>query len=248
MKLSAKIPSLKKLFPALLMTAVLLAPVHRAAAQEATPTNPANTGDHLRTTPEANSTEANKKEVDEKDEYLYSPSVRKFGAMLGLNPEQAATTFTIANFLVLALLVGWFLAKSLPKTFRNRTSAIQKGLVDARAATEEANSRLSSVEERLGKLDSQIAELRAQAEKDSAHDHERILASVEEDKQKILASAEQEIASATALARRQIQQYAAELAIDQAARKLVVSAETDRLLVQSFARRLTGDDSKEGKN
>ena len=243
-----KLSSLKNLFPALLMAAVLFAPVLRATAQEPTSATPSNAGDRLRTTPEANSPEANKKEVDETDEYLHSPSVRKFGAMFGMNPEQAATAFTVANFLVLALLVGWFLAKSLPKTFRNRTSAIQKGLVDARAATEEASARLSSVEERLGKLDSQIAELRAQAEKDSAHDHERILASVEEDKQKILAAAEQEIASATALARRQIQQYAAELAIDQAARKLVVSAETDRLLVQSFARRLTGDDSKEGKN
>ena len=45
-----------------------------------------------------------------------------------------------------------------------------------------------------------------------------------------------------------MRQYAAELAIDQAARKLVVTAETDRLLVQSFAQRLTGDDSKGGKN
>ena len=80
----------------------------------------------------------------------------------------------------------------------------------------------------------------------SADEHERILASVEEDKNKILASAEQEIASATALARRQIQQYAAELAIDQAARKLVVSAETDSLLVQNFARRLGVEE--EGKS
>jgi hypothetical protein len=37
------------------------------------------------------------------------------------------------------------------------------------------------------------------------------------------------------LARREIQKYAAELAIEQAARKLVVTAETDRLLVESFA-------------
>ena len=54
--------------------------------------------------------------------------------------------------------------------------------------------------------------------------------------------------AATATARREIQQYAAELAIDQAARKLVVNAETDRLLIQSFSRRLTGDESKEGQN
>jgi F-type H+-transporting ATPase subunit b len=138
--------------------------------------------------------------------------------------------------------------KTLPKKFRDRSTEIQKQLVDARTATEEASARLSSVEDRLSKLDGQIAAMRAQAEKDSAHDEERIKASVEDEKQKILAAAEQEITAATALAQRQIQQYAAELAIEQAARKLVVTAETDRLLVQNFARRLTGDDSKKGQN
>ncbi len=41
---------------------------------------------------------------------------------------------------------------------------------------------------------------------------------------------------------------AAELAIEQAAKKLVISAETDRLLVQDFARRLGSDDLKGGQN
>jgi F-type H+-transporting ATPase subunit b len=165
-----------------------------------------------------------------------------------LNAEQAATAFTVANFVVLAALVGWFLIKTLPKVFRDRSGAIQKYLVDARSATEEATIRLNSVEARLSKLDGQIAALRVQAEKDSALDEQRIKASVENEKQKILAAAEQEIAAATTQAQRQIQKYAAELAVDQAARKLVVTAETDRLLVQSFARRLTGDGSKEGQN
>ena len=146
------------------------------------------------------------------------------------------------------MLVGWFLLKTLPKAFRTRNTAIQKHLVDARTATEEASARLSNVEERLSKLDAQIAAMRTQAEKDSAADEARIKASVEEEKKKILAAAEQEITAATTQAQRQLQQYAAELAIEQAARKLVVSAETDRLLVQGFARRLAGDDSKEGQN
>ncbi len=243
-----KLSSLRKVFSALVIAAVLFAPVTRASAQAEPSPTATSANDGRLSTPEAQSPEKNAQEVDENDQYLHSPSVRKIGAMLGMNPEQAATAFTVANFLVLAVFFGWFLLKTLPKTFRNRTSSIQKGLVDARVATEEANSRLSSVEARLSQLDSQLAALRAQAEKDAVHDHERILSSVEEDKQKILAAAEQEIASATALAQRQIQQYAAELAIDQAARKLVVNAETDRLLIQSFARRLTGDDSKEGQN
>jgi F-type H+-transporting ATPase subunit b len=232
------------MLPGLVLAATLFAPVRHARAQQ-----PAHNdaGGQL-SSPEAQSSEENKQEADEHDAYRHSPSVRKLGAMVGLDAEQAATAFTVANFIVLAALVGWFLVKTLPKTFRDRTTSIQKNLVDARTATEEASARLRSVEERLSKLDEQIAALRAQADKDSAHHEQLIKASIEEDKQKIIAAAEQEIAAATALGHRQLQQYAAELAIDQAARKLVVTAETDRLLVQSFARRLTGDDSKGGKN
>jgi F-type H+-transporting ATPase subunit b len=237
--------SVKRLLPGLLLAATLFAPVCRASAQQAQPTN---SGGGRLSSPEAQSPEKNKEEVDENDAYRHSPTVQKLGAVVGLNTEQAATVFTVLNFAVLAILLGWFMAKTLPKTFRDRNTSIQKDLVDARTATEEASARLSSVEERLSKLDEQIAALRLQADKDSAHDEQRIRASIEEDKQKIVAAAEQEITAAAALAQRQIQQYAAELAIDQAARKLVVTAETDRLLVQSFARRLTGDDSKGGQN
>ena len=240
-----KIATFNRLLPALVMAALLFAPVRHARSQEATPAaSPAA----QQSTSEAQSSEANKKEVDENDEYLHSPAVRALGAKLGMNAEQAATAFTVANFLVLAVLVGWLLVKTLPKTFRDRNTAIQRHLVNARTVTEEARARLSSVEERLSKLDDQIAAIRAQAEKDSARDEQRIKAGVEDEKQKILADAEQEIKAATSLAQRQIQRYAAELAIDQAAHKLVVTAETDRLIVQNFARRLTGDDSKEGLN
>jgi F-type H+-transporting ATPase subunit b len=136
----------------------------------------------------------------------------------------------------------------VPKMLRGRNAAIQKDLVDARTATEEARARLSGVEERLAKLDGEIAAMRTHAEEDSVTEEQRIKATVEEEKKKILASAEQEIAAATMHAQKQLQQHAAELAIEQAARKLVVSAETDRLLVQGFAQRLTGDESKKGQN
>lgn len=189
-----------------------------------------------------------KEAADENDAYRHSATVQKLAKVMGISVETAATSFEVLNFAVLALLIGGFLVKTLPKTFRSRTTGIQKSLVDARTATEEAGARLNSVEERLGKLDGQIAEMRAQAQKDGAAEELRIEASVEEERVKILAAAEQEISAATVHAQRQLQQYAAELAIEQAARKLVISAETDRLLVQSFARRLGGDDAKGGEN
>jgi F-type H+-transporting ATPase subunit b len=176
--------------------------------------------------------------LSETDQYRMSAPVVKLGALLGMKPETAANVFTIFNIVLLFGGIGYGLFKVLPKAFRNRSTAIQKHLVDARTATEEATARLSSVEDRLAKLDDQIAAMRAQAEADSARDEQRILASVEDEKNKILAAADAEIQSATTLARREIQKYAAELAIEQAARKLVVTAETDRLLVESFAHKL----------
>jgi F-type H+-transporting ATPase subunit b len=181
--------------------------------------------------------------LSETDQYRMSAPVVKLGALLGMKPETAANVFTLFNIFVLFAGVGYGLLKVLPKAFRNRTTTIQKHLVDARTATEEATARLSSVEARLSKLDEQIAAMRQQAEADSARDEQRILASVEEEKNKIVAAAEAEIQSATTTARRAIQKYAAELAIEQAARKLVVTAETDRLLVESFANKL-GEGSK----
>ncbi|MEO8870535.1 MAG: ATPase [Granulicella sp.] len=235
---------MKTILPSLLFGALLLSPLTTLSAQAASAPAAMQAGSN--STPEAQSPEKNQSVQDENDAYRKSPAVRALGAKFGLNADQSAIAFQVFNFVILALLLGWFLLKALPKAFRNRSSAIQKHLVDARTATEEANARLGSVEARLGKLDGQIAEMRAQSEKDSALDEQRIKASVEEEKQKILASAEQEIAAATVHAHRQLQQYAAELAVEQAARTLVINADTDRLLVQDFARRLSAD--KAGQN
>jgi len=207
------------------------APAHQPAA--------ANSGES--STP-INTVPEKKEEIkDENDEYRHSAAVQKLGSFFGLNADQAATAFTLFNFFILAVGVGFVMLKTLPKAFRNRNSRIQKQLVDARTATEEASARLNSVEARLSKLDDQIASMHRQAEEDAAREEQRIRANVEDEKAKIVAAAEAEIQAATAAARRDIQQFAAGLAIEQAARKLVVTAETDRLLVENFARHLTGD-------
>jgi F-type H+-transporting ATPase subunit b len=227
-----------RLAQAMLLAVLLGGTVRGVAAQEtAAPTAKAG-----------GSAAADQEEKDETEAYKHSATVQKIGKMLGMSTATAATVFEVGNFLVLALGIGFVVVKTLPKTFRDRSSSIQKQLVDARTATEQASLRLSGVEERLSHLDEQIAGMKAQAEKDSLADEARIKASVEDEKKKIVAAAEQEIAAASLHAQRQLQQYAAELAIEQAAKKLVITAETDRLLVQNFARRLGGDDSTGGQN
>ncbi|MGC9199115.1 MAG: ATPase [Acidobacteriaceae bacterium] len=175
---------------------------------------------------------------DEIDQYWVSAPVVKLGGMLGMKPETASHVFQLINLLIVGAGIGYGLLKLLPPAIRRRNQAIQKHLVEARTVTEEAKARLSAVEERLAKLDGAIAAIRMQAESDLVRDEQLIKAGVEEEKQKILAAAEAEIQSATNSARRELQRYAAELAVAQAERKLVVTVETDRQLVEGFARRL----------
>ena len=190
--------------------------------------------------------EKREEEKDTNEEYRHSKAVVKLGSVVGLNAEQAATAFEVLNFLILAIGVGYLAVKTLPKQFRERNSSIQRHLVDARTATEEAGARLNAVEARLSKLDAEIAGMRAHVEAETARDEQRIRASVEEEAAKIVAAADSEIQAATATARRELQRHAAELAIEHASKRLVVSAETDRLLIQGFAQRLTGE--KGGQN
>lgn len=217
----------------------------RQAVAQASPTQ-AGPGASEKSTPINAVPEKREQEKDETEEFRHSPAVKKVGRVLGLNAEQAATSFTVLNFVILAAGIGFLALKTLPKAFRDRSSAIQKHLVEARTATEEAGARLQSVEARLGKLDEEIAGLRQHAEAEAVRDDQRLRESLEQEAAKILAAAESEIQAATAAARRELQRHAAELAIDQAARQLVITADTDRLLVEGFAKRLAGE--KAGQN
>lgn len=237
----------KKIGLVVVLGLALVAPMHVVRAQEQAPqAQAAPAKDKLPGPMATNTGKESEMELDEGAQYKHSKMVALIGRKLGLSTETAAVVFEYLNFGVLALLLIWALAKTLPKLFRDRSSAIQKELSDARSATEEASVRLNSVEERLAKLDGQIAAMKAQAEKDAAGEEQRFRAAAEEEKSKILASAEQEIASATQQAQRQLQQYAAGLAVEQAAKRLVITAETDRLLIKNFAQRLSED--KGGQN
>lgn len=213
----------------------------QSTSTASTATSKAPTDAGRKATPEGAVPEKKQEVRDENDEYLHSAMVVKLGGMLGMGPAAAATAFTVFNFIILVAGIAVAVVKIVPKAMRDRSTRIQRQLVEARTATEEANTRLSAVEGRLSRLDGQIADMRAEAETASAREAQRQREAVEEEKGKILLAAEAEIQAATVMARRQIQQHAAELAIEHAARKLTISAEMDRALIGNFARQLSGE-------
>jgi F-type H+-transporting ATPase subunit b len=190
------------------------------------------------------------KAEQEDDEYVFmhSASVRAFAKMFHLSPDAASMAFWALNAAILFAFVGYFLVTGLPKAFRSRRQQLDRQIIEARTATEKAEERLRAVEERLGRLDSEIATVREQAERDSANDETRLKQAMEDEKQKIVTSAEQEIAAAAAAAERRLRRFAAELAVDRATSRLHLTEGDDRTLIQEFAASLGANGSQGGRN
>ena len=178
-------------------------------------------------------------EEDDQAQFKHSASVQTVAKFTGLSLDNAYWLCVLLNFAIVAGAVVYLSKKNLPGMFRNRTASIQKAMQEARQASEDANRRLGEIETRLSRLDSEIAEMRATAEKEAVAEEARIKAAAEEDGRKIVESAEQEIAAAAKSARRELTNYAANLAVSLAARQIKVDPATDQALVQGFARELS---------
>jgi F-type H+-transporting ATPase subunit b len=166
-----------------------------------------------------------------------------------LDVETTAQIFEFINFAILVLAIGVPLYRFLPKYLRTRKQKLADDIESARKATEDANARLSAVEAKLSKLDEEIQKFRSEVETDSRQDEARIKASLADESVRIVEAAEQEIGMAAAQARRGLRNFAAGLAIDQAARQLVLTPETDRALIAEFVGDVVrGGAGKGGKN
>src|SRR6476646_9560660 len=82
---------------------------------------------------------------------------------------------------------------NVPGMFRSRTQGIQKAMVEARAASEDASRRLREIESRLARLDAEIAAMQQQAEREAAGEEEKILAAAGADARRVVESAEREL-------------------------------------------------------
>jgi F-type H+-transporting ATPase subunit b len=180
-------------------------------------------------------------EGEENAEFKYSPSVRWLAGLLHVSPRTTYWIGNLVNFGVIALVIVVVWRANVPGMFRSRTQGIQKAMVEARAASEDASRRLREIESRLARLDAEIAAMQQQAEREAAGEEEKILAAADADARRVVDSAEQEIAASAKAARRELTAYAAELAVSLAQKRIQVEPQADRELVRSFAEELGGD-------
>lgn len=168
------------------------------------------------------------------DKFFHDNPTTTDPAIRAEHTEKTARFFEWINSIIILLVIVLPIARFLPRAMRRRSQNLKHRLEEARKTTADANSRLSAVEAKLSRLDDEIAKIRAQMEEESKQDELRIRASIEEEKQRIIASAEQEISAAAAHAQRGLRHFAADLAIEQAARQLILTPETDRALISEF--------------
>jgi len=178
--------------------------------------------------------EAAKSEAVDEDKFRHTPMVAAAAKALHLPVEIMARIFEFINFAIIALAILIPLFRFLPKFLHERAEKVRTDIESARKVTEDANSRLSAVEAKLASLGDEIAKFRAEVEAESLQDEVRIKATLEEESTRIVAAAGQEIGMAAAQARRTLRHFAADLAIEQAAKQMVLTPETDRALIAEF--------------
>jgi F-type H+-transporting ATPase subunit b len=192
--------------------------------------------------------EAAGEDAEENAKLKHSSPVQWIARKTGLTVHQAHLLATGLNFAIIVIIVLWAVRKYVPGMLRNRSQSIQQALEEARAASQDANRRLSSIETRLRQLDVEIGQMQATAEKEAAAEEVRIQKAAEEDMRKVVLTAQQEIATAAKQARRELTTHTADLAIALARKQINVDSNTDQVLVRTFASKLASNSSSNNNN
>jgi len=192
--------------------------------------------------------EAAGEDAEENAKLKHSSPVQWIARKTGLTVHQAHLLATGLNFAIIVVIVLWAVRKYVPGMLRNRSQLIQQALEEARAASQDANRRLSSIENRLRQLDVEIGQMQATAEKEAAAEEVRIQKAAEEDMRKVVLAAQQEIATAAKQARRELTTHTADLAIALARKQINVDSNTDQVLVRTFASKLASNNNDGGKD
>lgn len=198
---------------------------------------------------DGSSAETSKSDEDTDKQFLYSPAVKWIAGRLHLSVDMAVVIFLVLNFTIIFLLIVVPLGRLMPKVIRKRSQTLSHDLRTARDATADAQARLSAIEAKLAGFGEEIQKFRTEVEQEAQEDEKRIKASIAEESARIVAAAQQEIGVAVSQAKRGLRTFAADLAIEHAAKQVVLTPETDRALINEFIAGVAADGSgRGGKN
>ena len=110
---------------------------------------------------------------------------------------------------VIALVFAMRRFFGVPEMFRDRKETIKRELAHAQRERDEALRKLKEVEERLGRLDTEVATIKEQSVREAAEERERIARSTETEIVKLSEQALREIESAGKAAKKELRRFTA---------------------------------------
>jgi F-type H+-transporting ATPase subunit b len=140
--------------------------------------------------------------------------------------------------LVIAILV-WLGRKPLANFFVNRTQTIREQLEEAQKARKEAETKLAEIQTRMSRMDDEIREIKAAAEKEARDEYQRLLAAAEQDADKIIDRTRQEVEGLTRAAQQELKLHAAELSVKIAEERIrgdINNTDRERIFSQFVAK------------
>jgi len=151
-----------------------------------------------------------------------------------------------ANFLILAVGLGYLLVKHLPPFFVSRTSSIQEEITESQKLKQESEQRSAAIMKRVSALAADIEAFRVQSRAEMEREGRRIREEAATHIQKLNAQAQVEIESAGKAVRRELRAYAADLALDLAGQRIRTRLDegTEAGLVDRFVGDLKHQESK----
>jgi ATP synthase F0 subunit b len=121
----------------------------------------------------------------------------------------------IINFVLFAIFLIYLFRNKIGigKVLDNRGVSIRKELDKAREEKAEAERKLAEVEARLQRLDSEVAQIRAEAEQEAEREAERIRQAAAADAEKLKQTTAREIEGAMKAARAELRAFVAEQSV-----------------------------------
>jgi F-type H+-transporting ATPase subunit b len=156
--------------------------------------------------------------------------------------ERANEIFRWINFAIVAGLIAWVFLKLTPPFFRKNAETIGSAISKATAAKAEADRQLREAEEKLARLEQEVVQLRATAQREMTTEAERLKAITQSDIHKVGLAAKSEMEAAERAARLELKAIAANLAVDGAESLLAkeLTPQVQESLVAAFVKSLEG--------
>lgn len=150
------------------------------------------------------------------------------------------------NFVILAGLFAYLAVKKGGPFFDVRGAEIRKGIDDAEKIKADSDAKIAAINNKLGRLDSEIASLRETAATERRGAEQRLKEETQREIQRIAAHAGAELDTAGKSERVALQRYAAKLALELAETKVRarMTPNTEDALVQAFVHDLVDPGSR----